>query len=75
MFDECRAVMSVERGCRVRRGGPTGPLDGIGEELDRLFNVFSSFEGDVEGKAFCDKKAKEIPVCASIAYLEAGHVL
>jgi hypothetical protein len=49
MFDECRAAMSVERGCRVRRGGPTSPLDGIGEEQDSLFNVFSSFEGDVEG--------------------------
>jgi hypothetical protein len=49
MFDECRAVMSVERGCIVWRGGPAGPLDGIVEELDRLFNVFSSFGGDVEG--------------------------
>jgi hypothetical protein len=49
MFDECRAVMGVGRGCRVRRGGPTGPLDGIVEELDSLFNVFSSFEGDVKG--------------------------
>jgi hypothetical protein len=48
MFDECRAVMSVERGCKVWRGGPTGPLDGIVEELDSLFNVVSSFEGDVE---------------------------
>jgi hypothetical protein len=48
MFDECRAVMSVESGCRVWLGGPTGPLDGI-EVLDSLFNVFSSFEGDVEG--------------------------
>jgi hypothetical protein len=41
-------------------------LDGI-EVLDSLFKVFSSFEGDVEGKAFGDKKAKEIPVCSSIA--------
>jgi hypothetical protein len=49
MFDECRAVMSVERGCRIWRGGPTGPLDGIVEELDSFFNVFSSFEGDVKG--------------------------
>jgi hypothetical protein len=46
MFDECRAVMSVERGCKVWRGGQTGSLDGIIEELDSLFNVFSSFEGD-----------------------------
>jgi hypothetical protein len=49
MFDECRAVKSVERRCRVWRGGPTGSLDGIVEELDSLFSVFSSFEGDVEG--------------------------
>jgi hypothetical protein len=49
MFDECRAVMSVEWGCRVWRGGATGPLDGIVEEPDSLFNVFSSFEGGVEG--------------------------
>jgi hypothetical protein len=49
MFDECRVGMSVERGCRVWRGGPTGPLDGIIEELDSLFNVFRSFEGDVNG--------------------------
>jgi hypothetical protein len=49
VFDECRAVMSVERGSIVWRGGPTCPLDGIGEELDCLFNVFSSFEGDIEG--------------------------
>jgi hypothetical protein len=49
MFDECRAVMSVERGCRVWRGGPTGPLDGIIKELDSLLNVFRGFEGDVEG--------------------------
>jgi hypothetical protein len=48
-FHECRAVVSVERGCRVWRDGPTGPLDGIFEELDRLFNVFSSFEGNVKG--------------------------
>jgi hypothetical protein len=40
--------MRVERGCRVWRGGPTGPLDGIVEELDLLFSVFSTFEGDVE---------------------------
>jgi hypothetical protein len=66
MFDEYRAVMSVGRGCRVWRGGPSGPLDGIVEELDSLFNVFSSFEGDVEGKMFGDKKAKEFPVCAPI---------
>jgi hypothetical protein len=49
LFDECRVVLSVERGCRVWRGGPTCPLDGIVEQLDRLFNVFSSFEGDIEG--------------------------
>jgi hypothetical protein len=49
MFYECRAVMGVERGCRVWRGGPTGPFDGISEEHDSIFNVFSSFEGDVEG--------------------------
>jgi hypothetical protein len=49
MFDECRAVMIVERGCIVWHFGPTGPLDGIVEELDSLFDVFSSFEGDVEG--------------------------
>jgi hypothetical protein len=49
MFDECRAVRSVEWGCRVWRGGPTGPLDGIIEELESLFSVFNSFEGDVEG--------------------------
>jgi hypothetical protein len=49
MFDECRAVMSVERSCRDWRGGPTGPLDGIIEALDSFFNVFSSFEGDVKG--------------------------
>jgi hypothetical protein len=49
MFDECRAVISVERDCSVWRGSPTGPLDGIVEELDSLFNVFSSFEGDVKG--------------------------
>jgi hypothetical protein len=49
MFDECRALMSVERGCIVWLGGPTSPLDGIVEELDRLFDVFSSFEGDVKG--------------------------
>jgi hypothetical protein len=49
MFDERRAVMSVEPGCKVWRGGPTGPLDGIAEERDSLFNVFSSFEGDVKG--------------------------
>jgi hypothetical protein len=49
MFDECRAFMSVERGCRVWRGGPTGPSDGIVEELDSLFIVLSSFEGDVKG--------------------------
>jgi hypothetical protein len=68
MFDECRTVMSVKRGCRVWRGGPTGPLNGIGEELDSLFNVLSSSEGDIKGKVFGDMKAKEIPVCASIAY-------
>jgi hypothetical protein len=45
MFDECNAVMSVERGCRVWRGRPTGPLDGIVEELNSLFNVFRSFRG------------------------------
>jgi hypothetical protein len=49
MFDECRTVMSVEMGCRVWRGFPTSPLDGIVEELDSLFNAFSSFEGNVEG--------------------------
>jgi hypothetical protein len=49
IFDKCRAVMSVERGCRVWHDGPTGPLDGIVEELDSLSSVFSSFEGDVEG--------------------------
>jgi hypothetical protein len=48
MFDECRAVMSVEWGCRVWRGSPTGPLHGLVEELDSLFNVFSSFERDAE---------------------------
>jgi hypothetical protein len=48
VFDECRAV-SVEWGCRVWRGGPTCALDSIVEELDSLFNVFSSFEGDIEG--------------------------
>jgi hypothetical protein len=48
MFDKCRVVMSVERGCKVWRGGPTGPLDGIIEELDSLFNVFSSFERNVD---------------------------
>jgi hypothetical protein len=42
-------------------------LDGIVEELDSLFNVFSSLEGNVESKAFGDKKAKEIPVCSSVA--------
>jgi hypothetical protein len=67
MFDECRAVMSVERACRVWRGGATGPLEGIVEELDSLFNVFSSFKGDAEGLVFGDTMAKEIPVCASIA--------
>jgi hypothetical protein len=46
MFDECRAVMSMERDCRVWRGGPTGPLGGIVEDLDSLFNVCSNFEGD-----------------------------
>jgi hypothetical protein len=40
--------MSVERGSIVWRGGPTCPLDCGVEELDRL-NVFSSFEGDIEG--------------------------
>jgi hypothetical protein len=45
MFDECRAVMNVKRGCRVWRGGPTGTLDSIVEELDSLFNVFSSCGG------------------------------
>jgi hypothetical protein len=49
MFDECRAVMNVEQGCRVWRGGPTGPLDGIVEELDSLFSVVCSFEGNVKG--------------------------
>jgi hypothetical protein len=49
MFDECTTVMSVERGCRVWRGGPTGPLDGIIEDVDRIFNIFSSFEGDIKG--------------------------
>jgi hypothetical protein len=49
MFDECRAVMSVEGGCRVWRVGPTSPLDGIVEELDSLFSVFGSFEGGVKG--------------------------
>jgi hypothetical protein len=49
MFAECMAVMSVERCCRVWRGGAAGPLDGIVEELDSSFIVFSSFEVDVEG--------------------------
>jgi hypothetical protein len=40
--------MSVEQGCIVWRGGPTGPLDGIVEELDRLFYVFSILEEDVD---------------------------
>jgi hypothetical protein len=39
----------VWSGAVVWRGGPTSPLDGIVEELDSLFKVFSSFEGDVEG--------------------------
>jgi hypothetical protein len=43
------APFFFKRGCRVWRGGPTSPLDGIGEELDSLLYVFSSFEGDVEG--------------------------
>jgi hypothetical protein len=49
MFDEFRADMSVERGCVVWRGGLTGTLDGIVEDLGSLFNTFSSFEGDVKG--------------------------
>jgi hypothetical protein len=40
MFDVCRAVMTVELGCRVWRGGPTGPLDCIIEELDSLFKSY-----------------------------------
>jgi hypothetical protein len=46
MFYECWAVMSVEWGCRVWRGGPTCPLDGIVKELDSFFDVLSSFERD-----------------------------
>jgi hypothetical protein len=34
MFDECRAVLSVDRGCRVSRGGPTVPLVGIGTDYE-----------------------------------------
>jgi hypothetical protein len=41
-------------------------LDGIVEELDRLFNIFSSFKGD-EGYMFGDKMAIKIPFGASIA--------
>jgi hypothetical protein len=34
--------------CGVGGGGPTSPLDGIVEELDRLFYVFSILEEDVD---------------------------
>jgi hypothetical protein len=56
--DERGAAMGVMWGWRARRGGPTGPLDGIIEELDRLFYVFRSFKWNFKGEAFSDKVAK-----------------
>jgi hypothetical protein len=50
--------VGVKWGWRVGCDGPTGPLDGIIEELDRLFYVFRSFKWDFKGEAFSDKVAK-----------------
>jgi hypothetical protein len=58
LSDERRAAVGVEWGWRVGCGGPTGPLDGIIEELDRLFNVFRSFKWYFKGEAFSDKVSK-----------------
>jgi hypothetical protein len=51
------AAVGVEWGWRVGCGGPTGPLDGIIEEPDRVFNVFRSLKWDFKGEAFSDKVA------------------
>jgi hypothetical protein len=50
--------LSVERDCRVWRGGPTGPLDGIVEELNamqdevRSINFCSSFTSSLENREY-----------------------
>jgi hypothetical protein len=58
LSDERGAAVGVKWGWRVGCGSPTGPLDGIIEELDRLFYVFRSFKWDFKGEAFSDKVAK-----------------
>jgi hypothetical protein len=47
LSDERRAAVGVEWGWRVGSSCPTFPLDGIVEELDRLFDVFRSFKWDL----------------------------
>jgi hypothetical protein len=55
--------VGVMSGWRVGCGGPTGLLDGIIEELDRLLYIFWSFKWDSKGEAFSDKVANLIPAC------------
>jgi hypothetical protein len=55
LSDEVRAAVGVMWGWKVGCGGSTGPLDGIIEELDRVFNVYRSFKWDFKGEAFSDK--------------------
>jgi hypothetical protein len=58
LSDGRRAAVGVMWSWRVECGGPTGPLDGIIEKLDRLFYVFGSFKWDCKGEEFSDKVAK-----------------
>jgi hypothetical protein len=58
LFDESGAAVGVMWGWRVACCGPTGALDGIIEELDRLFYVFRSFKWDFKVKVLSDKVAK-----------------
>jgi hypothetical protein len=42
--------VGVGRVWRVRRGGPSSPLDHFIEEVNSFFNVCRRFEGDIKGQ-------------------------